>query len=300
MNSNIKNFNDFKIPLIGWGVFVIIGLIVWWFRHVMYFYLFAGIGCLDFIARILVMYYPKMRQVMRLSLQFTLGSFLLIWLGLVIGVNFQFPEIFFDAYEGVITGAIIQLIVARLILPFFLGNAFCSRACWTGFFFEMTNTKKTDKNKIKQRSNIIAWTYLIGLMALSLFVAFLWNPAADIELRKWWIIGENLFITSLGFILTFFIGSRAYCRTLCPFITISGLISPLSLFKITPINTSKCTNCKLCDDNCPMLIEVNSYVENGKRINDPTCILCERCINACNHKVLKLATKDQLDKSNNY
>jgi len=265
----------------------------------MYFYLFAGIGALDFITRTLVMYYPKMRQIMRLSLQFTIGSFLLIWLGLVIGVNFQFPEIFFDAYEGVVTGAIIQLFVARLILPFFLGNAFCSRACWTGFFFEMTNTKKTAKNKIKPRSNIIAWSYLIGLIGLSFFVAFLWNPSANIEIRKWWIIGENLFITSLGFILTFFIGSRAYCRMFCPFLTISGLISPISLFKITPINTSKCTNCKLCDDNCPMLIEVNSYVENGKRINDPTCILCERCISACNHKVLKLATKDQLDKNCN-
>ncbi|MEI7597213.1 MAG: 4Fe-4S binding protein [Bacteroidota bacterium] len=297
MKAPVKGFDFLKIPLISLMVFIAIGLIVWWFRHIMYFYLFTGIGFLDFSSRILIYYFPKSRQIFRLSLQFTLGSFLLIWLGLIIGVNFQFPEIFFDAYSGIITGALIQLTVARLILPFFLGNGFCSRACWTGFFFEMTNTKSCNKEKIKPRSNLIAWTYLITLIVISFFVAFNWNPAMNIETRKWWIIGENLFITSIGFILSFFIGSRAYCRMLCPFLTISGLISPFSLFKITPVNTNNCSNCQLCNKNCPMLINVSTYVQNNKRINDPTCILCERCISSCKENVLKLTTKDQLSKN---
>lgn len=297
MSFSEKKLHDLKIPLISFGVFLLIGIFVWIFRHVMYFYLFTGIGLFDFGTRLIVLYYPKFRQLLRLCLQFILGSFLLLWLGMIIGVNFQFPEIFFDAYSGIVTGALIQLIVARLILPFFLGNAFCSRACWTGFFFELTNTKKAKKSNLKPRSNILAWSYLISLVCISFFVAFFWNPAEDIHLRKWWIVGENLFITSIGFVLTFFIGSRAYCRLLCPFITISGLISPLSLFKITPVNPSKCNDCKLCDNKCPMLIEVNSYVKQKKRINDQTCILCERCISSCKHSVLKLATKDQLNKN---
>lgn len=289
-----KKVNKFKISLISLGIFIIIGLIFWGVRNIMYFYLFVSIGFLDSITRVFIQYFPKSRQFIRLCLQFTIGFFLLIWLGLIIGINFQFPEIFFDAYAGIVTGALIQLIVARLILPFFLGNGFCSRACWTGFFFEMTNSIVRDKRKIKHRSNFIAWAYLIGLVCLSFFVAFIWNPATNIEIRKWWIIGENLFIASIGFILTFFIGSRSYCRMLCPFITISGLISPYSLFKITPTNISKCTNCKLCNKNCPMLIKVETYVYNNKRINDPTCILCERCVSACKESVLKLTTKNEL------
>jgi len=294
MKIFLQVVNKFKISLISFGIFLIIGLIVWGFRNIMYLYLFVGIGFLDSATRILIQYFPKARQFVRLSLQFTIGFFLLVWLGLIIGVNFQFPEIFFDTYAGIITGALIQLIVARLILPFFLGNGFCSRACWTGFFFEMTNPIVRDKRKIIHRSNYIAWSYLIGLVCLSFFVAFIWDPATNIEMRKWWIIGENLFIASIGFILTFFIGSRAYCRMLCPFMTISGLISPYSLFKITPINFSKCTNCRLCNKNCPMLIKVETYVNNNKRINDPTCILCERCISACTEGVLKLTTKNEL------
>ena len=294
MKIFVQIVNKYKISLITFTIFILIGLIAWGFRNIMYLYLFVGIGFLDSATRILIQYFPKARQFFRLSLQFTIGFFLLIWFGLFVGVNFQFPEIFFDTYAGIITGAAIQLIVARLILPFFLGNGFCSRACWTGFFFEMTNPIVRDKGKIRHRSNYLAWGYLISLACLSIFVAFIWNPATNFEIRKWWIICENLFIVSTGFILTFFIGSRAYCRMLCPFMTISGLLSPYSLFKITPINTSKCTSCMLCDKKCPMLIKVETYVNNNKRINDPNCILCERCISECKEGVLKLTTKNEL------
>jgi len=294
MVTEKKDLSILKIPLISFGIFIVIGLIVWALRDIRYFYLFSGIGFMDSNTRILILYFPKLRQILRLSVQCIVGFFLLFWLGIAKGVNFQFSEIFFDAYSGVVTGALIQLIVARLILPFFLGNAFCSRACWTGFFFEMTNTKKTDKKKIKPRSNLLAWSYLIGLIALSFFVAYLWDPGNNEAYRKGWIIGENIIITALGFGLSFLVGSRAYCRLLCPFITISGLIAPLSMFKITPIQSNKCTNCNLCNKNCPMLIDVHQYVIDKKRVNDSTCIVCERCISACKVNVLKLTTKDQL------
>ena len=70
-----------------------------------------------------------MPSVFRLSVQFIIGGFLLFWLSLFIGVNFQFPEIFFDISAGIVTGALIQMLVARVALPFLFGNAFCSRAC---------------------------------------------------------------------------------------------------------------------------------------------------------------------------
>ncbi len=104
------------------------------------------------------------------------SGILFIWISLIIGVNFQFPQIFYDIPAGVVTGALIQLLVARIILPFFLGNAFCSRVCWTGFFFEMTN-KKWKKAKPVKLSELLAWGYLISLIGMAFFVAFFWNPA---------------------------------------------------------------------------------------------------------------------------
>lgn len=284
-------FRKYKIPLITLLIFTLVGLILWFFRDIRYFFLFVSIGFLDSSTRIIIGKYPKLRQISRRCLQLVLAGFLFGWLSLYIGVNFQFPEIFFDFSAGIVTGALIQLLVARIILPFFFGNAFCSRACWTGAFFEFINSKTSCKKTPKKRSNIIAWGYLIFLVALSLFVAFFWNPAENLVLRRYWIIGENLFIISCGLILTSIWGSRAYCRMLCPFLTISSIIAPYSIFKITPVKAENCNSCNLCNIACPMLIDVMSYVHNKERINERTCLLCERCVSACPKNVLRISDK---------
>lgn len=281
----------YKIPLITLLIFALVGIILWFFRDIRYFILFISIGLLDSSTRIIIGKYPKLRQLARRLLQLFLAVLLFGWLGLYIGVNFQFPEIFFDFSAGIVTGALIQLLVARIVLPFFLGNAFCSRACWDGAFFELTNSKKSCKKKPKKRSNFIAWGYLIFLIIFSFFVAFFWNPAENLELRRYWIIGENLFIISFGLILTSIWGSRAYCRMLCPFLTISSIIAPYSIFKITPVKADDCISCNLCNLACPMLIDVMTYVHNKERVNDRTCILCERCVSACPENVLQIADK---------
>ena len=264
---------------------------MWLIRDVRYFYLFAGIGLAEFSTRIVIIHHPKLRQFFRLTIQFLLGSMFIFWLSLFIGVNFQFPEIFFDASAGIVTGALIQMLVARVILPFFFGNAFCSRACWTGFFFEMTNSKENTSKPPKKRSELLAWSYLALLVIVPLSISVFHNPAENDELRRYWIIGENLFIVSIGFILTFYSGSRSYCRMLCPFITVSGLFSRFSLFKITPVKSDSCTSCNACTTICPMLIDVRQHVAERNKISDKLCIVCERCVSSCSNDVLKLTNK---------
>ncbi len=255
--------------------------------------MFAGIGVCELFSRSIILHVPKFRQIFRLSIQFLIGGFLFGWLSLFIGVNFQFPQIFFDASAGIVSAALIQMLIARVVLPFFFGNAFCSRVCWTGFFFELTNSKKNlpKQKKAKERSETLAWTYLIILIILPLTVSIFHNPAEDEHARKLWIIGENLFIISIGFILTFITGSRSYCRLLCPFITISGLFSKFSFFKITPVKYDSCTSCNLCNKNCPMLIDIKEAVMKRKKIAHNLCIVCERCVSACPNDVLMLTSK---------
>lgn len=286
-------FERYKVPIITFFVFVVIGIVVCVIRDIRYFYLFFSIGFLEFTTRIIVFHYPKTKQFFRLFVQGGLSVMFLFWLSLFIGINFQFPQIFFDASAGIVTGALIQMIVAHIVLPFFLGNAFCSRACWTGFFFEMTNSKKRISKKPMQRSEFLAWSYLILLIVVPLGISFFYNynPAKNDELRRMWIIGENLFIVTVGFVLTFFTGSRSYCRLLCPFITISGLFSRFSLFKITPIKSESCTSCNACTNICPMLIDVRDKVAKQEKISDKLCIVCERCVSSCPEDVLKLTNK---------
>ena len=286
-------FETYKVPVIAFAIFVIIGIIVWVIRDIRYFYLFFSIGFLELSTRIIVIHKPKTKQFFRLMLQAGLSVMFLFWLSLFIGINFQFPEIFFDASAGIVTGALIQMLVARVVLPFFLGNAFCSRACWTGFFFEMTNSKKllSKGKKPMERKEWLAWGYLLLLIIVPLVIALFYNPAENKELRRMWIIGENLFIVSIGFILTFFTGSRSYCRLLCPFITVSGIFSRFSLFKITPLESDNCTSCNACTNICPMLIDVRKQVHKKEKVSDKLCIVCERCVSSCPEDILQLTNK---------
>lgn len=275
------------VPLTMFVLFFIIGIIIGYFRGINYFYLFTVLGFFEFNTRIFMDWYPKARQTIRLIIQFIIGGSLFFWLGLYFGVNFQFAQIFFDFYNVAITGAVIQVVVSRLILPFFFGNGFCSRACWTGLCFELTNKKNRSKFVMK-RNNVLAFGYMFLLIIISVYVFFIWEPIQDDNFRRSWIIIENIIIVSMGFVLTFFVGSRAYCRLLCPFLTISSFIAPYSLFKIKPVNNNSCIACKKCDKACPMLINVSDYVLSNKKIDNKLCIVCERCVSACDLNVLKL------------
>lgn len=290
-------YRRYLVPIWTLAIFTTIGIIVCAIRDWRYFCLFFTIGLTEFVSRAIVIKHPKTRQTIRRIIQIIIGGILLIMLGLVFGVNFQFEQIFFDLQAGIVTGALIQLVIARLIIPFVFGNAFCSRACWSGAFFEFANCQTKSKKVIK-RNEFLAWGYLLALVALTFLVSWQWTNPADptynnenILLRKNWIIRQNLFIIGFGWLMSWLGGSRFYCRTLCPFMTISSLFYTFSWFKITPINAEKCTQCGNCNRACPMLIDVKNDVKNRKKVSNAQCTLCERCISACKQNVLAVSHK---------
>ena len=127
----------YLLPLILLPVFSLIGLSVTALAgKISYFYMFFGIGFASAIGEGLMIRLPKWRQFIRRTIQIMIGGFLFIGLSLYGNVYFQFSEIFFDLYAGLTTGALIQFVIARLIMPFIMGNAFCSRVCWDGAAFE--------------------------------------------------------------------------------------------------------------------------------------------------------------------
>ena len=158
-----------------------------------------------------------------------------------------------------------------------------------GAIFELTQNVIPKSKKIKKRSITIAFSYFAFIVIIASIAANYGNPAFNENKRFWWIVGENSLILGFGIVLSLFWGSRAYCRMLCPFISISGLISKYSIFKIKPVNAERCISCNKCNDSCPMLIDVSSFVKSGKSINNRSCIVCERCVSSCDNNCLKLA-----------
>jgi polyferredoxin len=286
----MRLIKKFLLPILLVIIFSILGTGVYAYKQkLQYFFLFFGMGIIVAITHSIIILFPDYKQYCRRITQGLIGGSLLFGISFNIIVNFQFSEVIFDIAALVVTGALIQFIIARIIMPFIAGNAFCSWVCWDGAIFELAQNLLPKAKTIKYRSFYTAFGYLLFIIILTVAVSQYRNPTLDENQRIWWIIGENIFLLTIGFILSYFWGRRAYCRMFCPFITISGLFSRFSILKITPLNTGKCTGCGKCDKVCPMLINVSSFIKNKKRINNRNCILCEQCVSSCNNKCIKVA-----------
>lgn len=67
-----------------------------------------------------------------------------------------------------------------------------------------------------------------------------------------------------------------WCRYLCPYGALLGLISLCSPLKITR-DEKACIHCGRCTKNCPSLLPVNEK----KRIRSPECTGCLTCVSHC-------------------
>ncbi len=82
---------------------------------------------------------------------------------------------------------------------------------------------------------------------------------------------------------------RPFCRYVCPLGAFYSLFNSISFYKLK-VDRNKCTNCNVCTKTCKMNIEVY------KTPNNPECIRCQDCIEACPQKAISIAfIKKQLN-----
>jgi Fe-S-cluster-containing hydrogenase component 2 len=67
-----------------------------------------------------------------------------------------------------------------------------------------------------------------------------------------------------------------WCRYLCPYGALLGLLSRFSPFKIRR-NEEKCIHCHACTSHCPTLIDV----EKHDVIKSEECFGCMTCVSRC-------------------
>jgi polyferredoxin len=92
------------------------------------------------------------------------------------------------------------------------------------------------------------------------------------------------------FVLLVFFGAawevpRFWCRYICPTGALMAIFQGYSLagIKRDPV---KCMKCPHCEVRCPMQISILDLP--WEKFNDPECILCMECVDACPHGSLSL------------
>ncbi|MGB5933821.1 MAG: 4Fe-4S dicluster domain-containing protein [Anaerolineae bacterium] len=129
------------------------------------------------------------------------------------------------------------------------------------------------------------WLFLASLLVyLFLFLAFPRSLTTRKYIHLFSVANMGIYFASL--LVIPWTGNRNYCRVLCPWGALYGIISKLGFYKIVAVK-EKCVLCKICEANCNMGIPIRSLVQKHGEINVPDCVGCGRCVTECPKRALR-------------
>jgi polyferredoxin len=109
------------------------------------------------------------------------------------------------------------------------------------------------------------------------FVRSDYNKIADVRLLQFFLHPSGLALLVIGFLLLASLPLRnPFCRFLCPYGALVGLVAMLSPVKVTR-DGKACVACGVCTQVCPSYIPVMAR----ERVHSPECIGCWRCVSHC-------------------
>ena len=89
----------------------------------------------------------------------------------------------------------------------------------------------------------------------------------------------------------FWLSGRVWCRFFCPLAALMHIYHRFSRFRILA-DKDKCISCNVCTSVCHQGIDVMSFAQQGKPMEDPQCVRCSACVQSCPTGVLSFGQVD--------
>lgn len=214
--------------------------------------------------------------------QFAVGSYMLVYLGLICRENMQLEGFWYYLFLGVFEAAAIHYAVAKIFGPLIFGRGWCGYACWTAMVLDVLPYRRP----AGPRKKLGFVRYLTFGLSLALVSALFLLQVKRLEQIMFWLfLGGNALYYGLGVLLAFvWKDNRAFCKYICP---VTVFLKPMSYFSLLRVrcDEAKCTGCGACLKACPMDVEVNRA--SRRRKNATECILCYACAKACPVRALR-------------
>ncbi|MDE7302477.1 MAG: 4Fe-4S dicluster domain-containing protein [Oscillospiraceae bacterium] len=233
------------------------------------------------IALGMFLYIRKYKYARRVA-QLLVGTYMLVYLGLISNENMQIEGFWYYLFTGVFEAATIHYAVAKIFGPLLFGRGWCGFACWTAMVLDFLPYKVPEQPRKK-----IGWIRYVTFAVSLVFVAALFlAQVGNMERIMFWsfLIG-NILYYAVGIALAFaFKDNRAFCKYICP---ITVFLKPMSYFSLLRVkcDKDKCVSCGKCKRVCPMNVDVTD--NSRKRENGTECIWCFECIENCPRKACK-------------
>ena len=264
----------YAVPLVMLSIFEIVAILLWLTKdNLFYLFNFSYIGIS--ISLGLFLFINKYKYARRV-VQLLVGSYMLIYLGVISRENMQIEGFWYYLFTGVFEAATIHYAVAKIFGPLVFGRGWCGYACWTAMVLDFL-PYKTPKEPRKK----IGWIRYITFALSILFVSFLFlSHVGEMEKIMFWafLVGNALYYT-VGIVMAFVLkDNRAFCKYVCP---VTVFMKPMSYFSLLRVkcDKDKCISCGKCKRVCPMNVDVTD--NSRKRENGTECILCMECVKNC-------------------
>ncbi len=269
----------YLLPITMFTIFETVAVVLWLTKdNIFYLFNFSYIGFS--IAFGIFLYIKKYKYARRIT-QLLVGTYMLLYLGIICNENMQIEGFWYYLFTGVFEAATIHYAVAKIFGPLVFGRGWCGYACWTAMVLDFLPYKVPQNPR-----NKIGWIRYVTFALSIVFVAalFLSNTGNIEKIMFWAFIIGNLIYYAVGISLAFlFKDNRAFCKYICP---VTVFLKPMSYYSLMRIkcDKSRCVSCGKCKRVCPMDVDVTD--NSRKRENGTECILCFECVKNCPKKAL--------------
>ena len=270
----------YRSSIILWLVFEAIAIWLWQATGNLFFLLnFSYIGfCIGFGGILFAAGWKYARE----FTQFGVGTYMLVFLGLICRENMQIEGLWFYLLCGVWGAGTLHYAIAKLFGPLLFGRGWCGYACWTAMILDLLPYKQPKE----PRKNWGFIRYIMFGLSLAIVLLLFWLGKANAYTMFMLFVAGNVFYYAVGIALAILLkDNRAFCKYICP---ITVFLKPMSYYSLIRIkcDENKCISCGKCLKVCPMEVEVNKNARNRK--NATECILCQKCTKACPTKALSV------------
>jgi NosR/NirI family nitrous oxide reductase transcriptional regulator len=195
---------------------------------------------------------------------------------------------------GVQTFAIIPLLVWR-----WGKGAYCGWICSCGALAETLGD--TERHKMPHgprwnRLNLLGQVILAIITLLFVARAITWTVPGSAVGRAARVVYDTFFYSHaiydyyhvvdlflagiVGLGLYFWFSGRVWCRFACPLAALMHIYARFSQFRIFA-DKKKCISCSVCTSVCHQGIDVMSFANRGRPMEDPECVRCSACVQSC-------------------
>jgi len=217
---------------------------------------------------------------------------------LPIGALMSFRLFISEGFFDPVHPASLVIFTAAIIISLLLKKSFCGWMCPVGTFSEFVS--KTGRKLFKRDLILPGYAdYALRSIKYVLMTFFLYmilvqmstTQISEFLKASYWKVADIkllIFFTAMSlttkiifailFVFSLFYRSF-WCRYLCPYGGLLGLLSMLSPSKIRR-NETHCIQCGQCTAHCPSMLSVST----NQVINSPECTGCLTCVSYCMSK----------------